>query len=119
MSQRNNAMEILKQLNLALRFGLELSLLAAVGYWGFRLQASWPMKILLGIGLPVLVAIAWGLFVAPKATYALSGPLHLGVELGLLALGAGALFASGKPTLSWVYTIAVIANKTLLALWKQ
>ncbi len=109
----------LKVLNLALRFLLELCMLAAVAYWGFTTQAAWLMKILFGIGLPVLIAVLWGMFIAPKATRPLSGAPRLTLELILFASGAVALFASGKPTLGWVYVIVLIVNEVLLFLWKE
>ncbi len=70
-------MSALKMLNLAVRFLLELCMYAAVGYWGFKTQNSWLMKIFLGIGLPVLIAVLWGTFLAPKATRPLSGASFL------------------------------------------
>jgi hypothetical protein len=112
-------MDILKGLNLLVRFLLELCMLAAVGYWGFRTQSGWPLKILFGIGVPVLIAVLWGMFIAPKAIRPLSGASYLTLELILFASGSVALFASGKPTLGWVYTITLIVNKVLLVLWKQ
>jgi hypothetical protein len=112
-------MDALKGINLAVRFLLELCMLAAVGYWGFKSQSGWGMKLMLGIGLPLLIAMIWGLFVAPKAIYPLSGIPHLLLALILLGSGAVALFASGNPTLGWVYTIILIVNQVLLILWKQ
>ena len=112
-------MDALKLLNLAVRFLLELCMLAAVAFWGFKTQSSWVMKILFGIGLPVLIATLWGMFLAPKATRPLSGASFLTLELILFSTGALALFASGKPTLGWIYTITVILNKILLIVWKQ
>jgi hypothetical protein len=112
-------MDALKVLNLAVRFLLELCMLAAVGYWGFKTQAGWLLKILLGIGLPVLIAVLWGAFLAPKATHPLSGVSFLTLELILLASGSVALFASGKPSLGWVYTVTFFVNKMLLVVWKQ
>ena len=112
-------MDALKLLNLAVRFLLELCMLTAVGYWGFKTQSGWFMKILLGIGLPVLIAILWGTFLAPKATRPLSGASFLTLELTLFSTGAIALFASGKPGLGWVYMIVLIVNKILLVVWKQ
>jgi len=46
-------MDALKMLNLAVAFLLELCMLVAVGYWGFKTQSSWVLKILFGIGLPL------------------------------------------------------------------
>jgi hypothetical protein len=112
-------MDALKILNLSVRFLLELCMLAAVGYWGFKTQSTWPMKILLGIGLPVLIAVLWGTFLAPKATRPLSGVSFLVLELVLFASGAVALFASGKPALGWLYAIILVVNKILLTAWNQ
>lgn len=112
-------MEALKMLNLAVRFLLELCMYAAVGYWGFKTQSSWVLKILFGIGLPVLMAVLWGTFLSPKATRPLSGASFLTLELILFSMGAIALFASDKPTLGWIYIIVLIVNKILLTVWKQ
>ena len=112
-------MDALKMLNLAVRFLLELCMLVAVGYWGFKTQSSWFMRIIFGIGLPVLIAVLWGTFLAPKATRPLSGASFLTLELILISTGAFALFSSGKPTLGWIYTIILIVNKILLIVWKQ
>jgi len=112
-------MNLLKMTNLAVRFLLELSMLAAVGYWGFVTQSAWLWKILLGIGLPLLIAILWGTFLAPKATRPLRGLPFYALELTLFALGALALFAAGQPTLGWVYTVVLVVNTILLAVWKQ
>ena len=112
-------MVALKGINLAVRFLLELCMLAAVGYWGFKTQSGWGMRLMLGIGLPLLIAGVWGLFVAPKAIYPLSGIPHLVLSLILLGSGALALFASGQPTLGWVYMIALSVNQVLLIVWKQ
>lgn len=112
-------MQILKALNLLVRFLLELCMLAAVGYWGFQAGSGWGLKIILGIGLPVLLIVIWSLFVAPKAVYPLRGVPHIVLSLILLGSGAVALFASGRATLAWIYAIVLIANQGLLIVWKQ
>jgi hypothetical protein len=112
-------MDILKTLNLLVRFLLELCMLAAVGYWGFKVHSGWTTKIIFGIGLPILIAAVWGLFVAPKAIYPLSGASHVAISLLLLSAGAVALFAAGKANLGWVYLIVLAVNQILLLVWKQ
>lgn len=112
-------MDTIKMLNLLVRFFLELCMLAAVGYWGFKTNSSWVMKVLLGIGLPVVIATLWGMFISPKAAYPLGAASHLTLELILLASGALALFASGQSTLGWVYTLVLLVNKILMLVWKQ
>jgi hypothetical protein len=106
-------MDILKTLNLVVRFLLELCMLAAVGYWGFKTSSGWGLKIVLGIGLPIIVAFGWWL------AWKLSGIPHLALELTLLGSGAVALFASNKSALGWVYIVSLVINKTLLVAWRQ
>ncbi len=112
-------MDILKSLNLLVRFLLELCMLVAVGYWGFKTHSGWTTKIIFGIGLPILIAAVWGLFEAPKAIYPLSGAAHVALGLILLGSGAVALFASGKAGLGWAYLIVLVVNQVLMLVWKQ
>jgi Protein of unknown function (DUF2568) len=112
-------MDILKGINLGVRFLLELCMLAAVAYWGFKTNSGWAMKIIFGIGLPILIAVLWGLFIAPRATYPLSGVPRLALELLLLGSGAIALFASGRASLGWLYLAVLVINEVLLFVWKQ
>ena len=106
-------MAVLKALNLLVRFLLELCMLAAGAYWGFRTSSGGGMKIILGIGLPILVATGWWW------AWKLSGLSRLALELTLLGSGALALFASNKMEFGWVYTGAVAINKVLLVIWEQ
>jgi hypothetical protein len=106
-------MSVLKGLNLLVRFLLELCMLAAVGSWGFQIGSGWGVKIVLGIGLPSLVAVGWWL------VWKLSGVSRLALELTLLGSGAVALFASNKPALGWAYSAILVINKALLVVWKQ
>lgn len=112
-------MQLLQGINLTIRFLLELGLLASVGYWGFRMQSAWGLKILFGVIGPVLLAVIWGIFAAPKSTRALTGAPHLILEFILLSLGAAALFAAQKPTLGWVYSIFLVVSTILVIVWKQ
>src|SRR5512139_1997436 len=98
-------MNALKGINLGVRFLLELSMLAALGYWGFKTHSSWSMKILLGIGLPILIAAIWGRFMAPRSAHRLSGVPFTVMDILLLGSGAVALYASGQPALAWTYAV--------------
>ena len=86
-----------------LRFVLELSLLASVGYFGFTFSGAsgW----LLGLGLPLVVVVIWGMFVAPRAPRLIDDPGRLVIELVLFALGMGALAAVGQ----WPWGVALFA----------
>jgi hypothetical protein len=112
-------MNALKGINLLVRFLLELCMLAAVGYWGFKTQSTWGMKILFGIGLPVLIAVIWGYFMAPRSTHRLSGVPFTVMDIILLGSGAVALYASGLLTLAWIYAVVLIVSEILRLVWKQ
>ncbi len=84
----------MRAFSLALRFLLELTLLAGLAIAGARL-ADGIAGLLLAVGLPVLAAAIWGAWVAPKAQRRLRDPARLAVEVVLFALGAGALIAAG------------------------
>ncbi len=110
---------MLKGANLALAFILELCLLAAFGYWGFTTGDSLLMKIGLGIGVPLLAAVVWGIFMAPKAVRPLRAPLHQIIECVIFGLAFVALYVAGQPTLAIIFAIVFVINLVLRIVWKQ
>jgi hypothetical protein len=105
--------------NLALSFFLELCLLAALGYWGFRAGVGTLPRFILGIGAPLLAAALWGLFLAPKSNRRLRGlPFDL-LKLMLFGLAVLALYVAGQPILALVFGLIVILNRVLVHLLKQ
>jgi len=112
-------MNALKGINLGVRFLLELCMLAAVGYWGFKTHSSWTIKILFGIGLPLLLAVIWGYFMAPRSAHRLSGIPFTVMDIILLGSGAVALYASGQKTLAWIYAVVLVISEILRLIWKQ
>jgi Protein of unknown function (DUF2568) len=70
--------------NLVLRFLLELSALAATSYWGFATASGFTQWVL-GVGAPALVAVVWGLFLAPKRKVELRKPARFAIELLVFA----------------------------------
>jgi hypothetical protein len=112
-------MSILKGTNLALAFLLELCLLGALAYWGFHVGRGPLTKTGLGIGAPLVMAIFWGILMAPKAPVQLPGPIHLALTLALFGLGVAALFAAGQPRLAVIFAVVVVLNQLLLAFWHQ
>lgn len=112
-------MDALKSLNVAVRFLLEICVLISVGYWGFKTGSGWFFKILLGIGAPLLIAIIWGTFGAPKANMQLHGLMLLALEVIVFGSGVAALFATKNYSLAWGFAAIVILNKILMFVWKQ
>jgi hypothetical protein len=109
-------MEMLKTINLAIRFLLELCALAALAYGGFHTGQRGLLQWLLGLGAPLLAAAVWGLFVAPKAAIAVPAPVRLAFELAVFAAAAAGLALARQPALAWALGLAYLANKILLFL---
>ena len=107
-------MEFIKSANLAVRFLLELCALVALGYWGFRTGSSLLVKIGLGTGVPLLVIVIWGAFVAPNAAVQLPEPAPFLLGLIILELAAAALAAAGLPALAVVFAGIVVINAVLI-----
>jgi hypothetical protein len=112
-------MHVLKGTNLALRFLLELAALGALGYWGYQTGTGSLSRIALAIGAPLLAAVIWGLFVAPKATFATHGALRLGLQLLVFGAAALALADAGQATLAIMFGAIAAANAALMAVWNQ
>jgi Protein of unknown function (DUF2568) len=103
--------------NLALRFILELCALVALGYWGFKAGGSPITKLALGIGAPLLAAVVWGTFLAPRA--AVPRLLSLVLELGVFGSATAALYAAVLPALAWALAVLYMINRVLMYVWGQ
>jgi uncharacterized protein DUF2568 len=101
--------------NLALAFMLELCLLGAVGYWGFQVGSNTALKFVLGLGAPLLVAVFWGIVLAPRAPVPVPEPWHTVLAAAVFALGVTALFASGQPAWGVALGVAFAVNRVLFS----
>jgi len=100
---------IIQSILLLILFFIELAALASFGYWGFHFNGGWVIRFTLGIGAPLVIAVFWGLFVAPKATYPVSIPVRHLLQIAVFSLASNALFASGQKTLAvGLFGIALI-----------
>jgi Protein of unknown function (DUF2568) len=97
---------------LTARFLCELAMLAALAFWGYVVGEG-PWAWLLGIGAPVLAAVVWGTFVAPKARIPVSAPVRVQIELVLYALAAVGLSAAGQPVAAVVLAVAGLVTSLL------
>ncbi|MDG0794925.1 YrdB family protein [Cohnella ginsengisoli] len=112
-------MEAMKAANLGLRFALELAMLAALGYWGFKTDAAPALCWTLGIGAPAAAAVVWGAFLSPKASVVLNAGLKLAIELAVFGVAAAALHASGRPASAAALLGVWAVNRILIAVWDQ
>lgn len=100
-------------LNLALAFGLEIVGLFAMGFWGWT-QHEGFLRILLGLGLPIIAAVIWGVFRvdgAPgKAPVRVSGLVRLLIEWGFYIVAVILFAAAGQTVAAVVMAVVVIAH---------
>ena len=101
-------------INLALRFLLELSALAAMGVWGWR-QSDGGLRFFLAVGIPVLAAIAWGTFAVPNdpsrsgaAPVPVPVTIRLLLELAVFCLAFWALYDVELRAMAWALGVLVI-----------
>ena len=112
-------MMLLRGGNLALRFLLELGILAALAYWGFHTIRGTIPKILVGVGGPVLAAVVWGTFLSPKASVQLAAPWKLILEIVVFAVAIVALYAADQHGLALLFALLAVLSRTLLIVWRQ
>jgi len=111
--------ELLANLNLGIAFALELAMLAAFAYFGFRVTGHALVRWILAIGLPLVTATLWGAVLAPKAAHRLPMMPGIMLSLGLFLLAALALYQSDQPVLAIVMSLAAILHALLALLWNQ
>jgi len=98
---------------LALRFLAEMGMLAALAWGGWHLVDDLAASLGLAIALPVVAAVVWGRWVAPRAGHRLPDPGRAGVEL-VLFLAAFVVLTQAGPhpeTVGW--GLALLAAYTL------
>ncbi|WP_248961083.1 YrdB family protein [Sphaerisporangium perillae] len=112
-------LSVVKGANLALMFFLELGVYLAVGYWGFTVSPNWAVKLLLGVGGPVLFGVVWGVFGSPKASVPLRGLGRVVLEVLWFGGGVAAAAAAGLSTTSAVFAALFVLNAVLRIVWNQ
>ncbi len=103
----------MKATNLTLRFACELAALAAVGWWG------WTVTPALGVALPLVVAVVWGAWIAPKARRRLADPARLAVELVIFATATGCFVAVDEPVVAVVFAAVAVVTALLVRKWPE
>jgi hypothetical protein len=112
-------MQIIKAINLAVAFFLEIGMLISLGYSGFRYPESMLLKYLLTISLPLIAAILWGFFSAPKSRYRLPQPYRMIFASTIFGIAVLLLYESGSTTLAVAFAVLVLINQLLLLFLKQ
>ena len=105
--------------NLGLALFLEIALLGIVGVWGYHTGDGtfwqWP----LAIGAPVVLAVFWCAFLAPRAMKPAPPYLRFVLKVVVFGLGCAALVAIGQVTNAIWFGVASAFNLALLTYWRQ
>lgn len=108
-------MQLIKAINAALAFSLEIAMYISYGRWGYSLSKNTFIKWLFAFIVPGIIVAIWALFAAPTAGFRLHQPLLFIAELGLMVIAAFLLFILHYAHLAYVLaSLAVISQ--LLAL---
>jgi hypothetical protein len=92
---------------------MELAVVLAFGYWGFRTGSSSLAKVVIGLGAPAVAFGFWGAVDFHQAGR-LSEPLRLLQELAVSGLAALALYAAGQHTLGLLLALLSIGYHALV-----
>ena len=100
---------MIRGVNRGMALLLELAVIVATGYWGFRRQ--WvPLRRVAGLAPPLMMAVLWGPLAAPRATFPLHGAVDAGFRIAWFGVGALAFWAAGHPVAALVLTGVLAVN---------
>ena len=105
--------------NEALAFGLELAALAALAWWGWEFGTGLVLSLLFAIATPLVAAVFWGVFAAPKARIPVSLPLRLTVKAIVFLAATLALATTAGWPLAVLFALIVIANTWAATVWHR
>ncbi|GEN81392.1 YrdB family protein [Actinotalea fermentans] len=96
-----------------LAFLVELAALAVLCAFGFQVGGPTAARVALGVGLPLVAAVAWGLFAAPRARYDVPA-LRLVTKVVVLGGAAAASFGVLPLGAAVAFAVVVVVNLTLM-----
>jgi hypothetical protein len=110
---------LLKSINLVLYLVLEISMLVALGYWGYLASGHLFWRYVLAISLPFLIALLWGLLAAPSSAHRLTQPSRAIFALVLLSISAFSIYRTGHFRLAISFEVAAFISQSLALQFKQ
>jgi hypothetical protein len=111
-------MRALKIANVALSFLLEMAALAAVAFSALTALPD-PYNLIGALAGPVLMAVLWGVFVAPRSFVRMPERLHIPLRFVILQSAAVVLALAGHPLPALLLAALIVLNLALAARWDQ
>lgn len=106
----------LKTLNLALRFGLELILLAALASYCWHTLPSGTARVAGAVGVPIVVAVVWATVVHGANVPA---PIQVAVQVVLFGAAVASVAALRDAKLAAAFAATAAINAALMVSWGQ
>jgi hypothetical protein len=110
---------LLKGINEAVSFLLELAMLAAFAYFGFTCSAATLIRWVVGLGLPAIAIAMWAILLAPNSPRRLPIVPGLALSTALFLAAAALLLVSRQVVLGVIMALASLGNRLLILNRKQ
>lgn len=111
-------MRTAQNINLIVRFALELAALAALAYWGSQ-TGTGVVRLVLALTAPAALAFVWGTFLAPRRRIDLPKPVRLVLELAVFGAAALALVATDHDALAIALAAIALVSGLLNYAWGE
>jgi Protein of unknown function (DUF2568) len=108
----------MKAASLALKFLLELPMVAAFAVWGSTIGTG-AASVAAAVVAPAAAIVLWGIFAAPRSKRRLRTRARVSFELAVFGLAAAALAAAGYWLAALAFAVFVLVNAVLLTVFDQ
>ena len=103
----------MRAFNEVLRFVLELLALVAFGVLGWSVGTG-VWRFALAAALPLIAAVLWGAFAAPRSARRLRDPQRFAFELVFFGAAGGSVIYLGRVALGVVFGVVALTNMILV-----
>ena len=98
-------------------FIAELAMLVAIAYWAFH-AFDGVVQWVVGLGVPLAVAVLWGYVFSPKASVSMPKAAKLTGRTAILLLGPVALWAADQTELAIALAAVIVVGTVLTWGWE-
>lgn len=112
-------MQILKGINLALAFVLELAMLGGITFAAYMLFDSVILGLLLSFMALMGTMVLWAVFASPRAIQPLPRPKRIMLKSALFLIAGLGLIAVGYPIWGIALIVVFAIHEVLAVMWGQ
>lgn len=112
-------MELIENVNLAVRFVVELAALFALGFWGFQRGETERQKYAMASLAALSAAGLWGLLIAPNAPVDPGTVIRVALQVLIFGAAVAALVVVRRERLAILFGVVAAVNGVLLYAFDQ